>query len=51
MAMSDCIDCWVTPCECGSAYRDRSTKWLEEQRDLFQYLIDERRKNENSSEL
>ena len=24
MALSDCIKCWSTPCECGYDYRDWS---------------------------
>lgn len=49
MAMSDCIDCWVTPCECGRDYRHRSTKWLIEQRDMLQRIIDERKDDESKS--
>ena len=26
MALSDCIKCWSTPCECGYEYRDWSWK-------------------------
>lgn len=28
MAMSDCIECWETPCACGHGYREWSDKRL-----------------------
>lgn len=31
MAMSDCIDCWETPCCCGSDYKNWTLKRLDEQ--------------------
>lgn len=26
MALSDCVKCWSTPCECGYGYRDMNVE-------------------------
>lgn len=36
MAMSDCIDCWETPCCCGTGYEDWSLKRIDEQIQMLQ---------------
>jgi hypothetical protein len=35
MAMSDCANCWDTPCTCGYDYTDRDLKYID---DLIQTL-------------
>ena len=42
MALSDCAECWETPCCCGHQYRGRDTEWLLKMRDMFDELIRER---------
>ena len=29
MALSDCIECWSTPCECGHEFKNRSKEYKE----------------------
>ena len=29
MALSDCIECWMTPCECGHEFKNRSKEYKE----------------------
>ena len=29
MALSDCIECWMTPCECGHEIKNRSKEYKE----------------------
>ena len=29
MALSDCIECWQTPCECGHEFKDKSRDYKE----------------------
>lgn len=40
MALSDCMQCWDTPCTCGWDYRNYSIKHLQEKIDMFQKIID-----------
>lgn len=39
MGMSDCSECWETPCACGHEYNDYDIKRLTEMRDMFNDLI------------
>lgn len=29
MALSDCTECWQTPCECGHEFKDKSAEYKE----------------------
>ena len=29
MALSDCTECWMTPCECGHEFKNRSPQYKE----------------------
>jgi hypothetical protein len=41
LALSDCIKCWSTPCECGHEYQDWTEERLKKQiRMLERVLID-----------
>lgn len=42
MAMSDCIHCLSTPCECGSEYKDWNIERLIEFRNTIQSIIDDK---------
>lgn len=44
MALSDCPECWETPCVCGYEYKNDSLDYLIKMRDMFQKLIDEKSK-------
>lgn len=48
MAMSDCIDCWSTPCECGTDYKHWSVKRLQEQILMLQRVLNEKEKSDES---
>lgn len=39
MALSDCIHCWSTPCECGWEYRTMSVKELQDRVGMFAMMI------------
>ena len=47
MALSDCIECWSTPCECGHEFKGRSKEYKEKMtksvngftiKDVFEWL-------------
>lgn len=38
MAMSDCLECWNTPCECGHDYQHWTIERLEAQIDMLAKL-------------
>lgn len=40
--MSDCVECWSTPCECGHEWRGRTTRYLREMRDMIAKILAER---------
>lgn len=44
MAMSDCIDCWETPCCCGSDYTHWTLKRLDDQIKMLQRVRDNKEK-------
>jgi len=35
MSLSDCANCWETPCICGYDYRHSSKKYIEELRSVL----------------
>ena len=39
MAMSDCIECWNTPCECGHDYQQWTIERLEAQVEMLTKLL------------
>lgn len=43
MSMSDCVECWSTPCECGHEWNQRPTKYLRKIRDLLDAILTKRR--------
>ncbi len=49
MALSDCIECWSTPCECGHEFKNTSPQYKEKMTksingftigDIFKWLSD-----------
>ncbi len=38
MSMSDCVQCWSTPCMCGHEYRNWSLTWLDSQIRMLQHV-------------
>lgn len=44
MALSDCVECWSTPCECGHDFKNASREYKERMinghtiREVFQWL-------------
>lgn len=42
MAMSDCIDCWETPCCCGSDYQHWTLQRLDKQIAMLQRVRNQR---------
>ena len=44
MALSDCIDCWDTPCVCGTEYKHWSIERLEAQIKMLQGVIDKKKR-------
>lgn len=47
MSLSDCIECWNTPCECGHDFKDASDSYKEKMtksvngftiKDVFEWL-------------
>jgi hypothetical protein len=40
MSLSDCPECWDTPCACGWEYKHYGIKELKRMRNLFDALID-----------
>lgn len=42
MAMSDCPECWETPCICGHEYKRRSIEYLTELRNVIDKVIKEK---------
>ena len=47
MALSDCIKCWSTPCECGYEYKDWSENRLRELIEVLQNVLDQKEKENN----
>jgi hypothetical protein len=43
MPLSDCIDCWDTPCVCGTEYKHWSIERLEAQIKMLQGVIDKKK--------
>jgi hypothetical protein len=39
MAMSDCNECWNTPCDCGAGYKDWTLPQLLKHKNMFEDLI------------
>ena len=39
MMLSDCPDCWDTPCTCGSGYKDWSIQRLMEQIEMLKGVL------------
>lgn len=39
MAMSDCVECWETPCACGHDYEHWSVKRLQDQIAMLQRVL------------
>lgn len=46
MAMSDCIDCWETPCCCGTGYSHWSVKRIKEQIEMLQGVLAKKEKQD-----
>jgi hypothetical protein len=42
MALSDCVNCWETPCVCGHDYQNWSTQRLEDQIRMLQQVLEKR---------
>ncbi len=42
MSMSDCSECWETPCVCGNEYKDWSLEELKEFRKMISKVIAEK---------
>lgn len=49
MAMSDCIDCWDTPCCCGTGYSDWTVKRLDEQIKMLKRVKDDKLKEKKDN--
>lgn len=41
MSLSDCPECWSTPCEYGHEYKNWSKKRLQEFIEMLQKILDE----------
>jgi hypothetical protein len=41
--MFNCEHCWDNPCTCGHEWKDRSLKYLYEQRDMIDRVINEKK--------
>jgi hypothetical protein len=50
MSLSDCPECWETPCVCGHQYRNYHLPTLYKMRDMFQCLIDKKEREIETSE-
>jgi CHASE3 domain sensor protein len=48
MAMSDCIKCWNTPCQCGWEFRNVSIKGLEQYLNILQQVVTYRKNHPNA---
>ncbi len=48
MSLSDCTECWDTPCTCGWNYRNYSIKILEKRKELFEKIIEFKNKYPNA---
>lgn len=42
MSLSDCSECWSTPCECGREYKSWSVKRLEKLIALLQNILNKK---------
>jgi hypothetical protein len=47
MSLSDCTECWSTPCTCGWDYRNYDDKSLREMKALFDAILEFRKKYPN----
>lgn len=43
MALSDCVDCWDTPCTCGSDYQSWTQERLLKQIEMLQRVLSRKR--------
>lgn len=50
MSLSDCSECWDTPCTCGYGYRHWSIKQLEDQIDMLQKVMIDKKQTQQMSE-
>jgi hypothetical protein len=53
MSMSDCSQCWSTPCECGHDYQSWTEQRLREQLVMLQRVLDSKiskRKQESTTD-
>ena len=48
MAMSDCIKCWNTPCQCGWDFRTTNLKGLEIYISILQKVAEYRKNHPNA---
>jgi len=39
MALSDCVNCWETPCVCGHDYKDWSEEKIEKQIEMLENVL------------
>lgn len=51
MSMSDCPDCWNTPCTCGHEYKHWSLENLREMEQMLHRLIQEKKKQESNKSI
>lgn len=49
MALSDCIECWDTPCICGYDYRSWSEEKLQSQIKMLQNVLELKKKAREKS--
>ena len=48
MAMSDCIKCWNTPCQCGWEFRKYNIKGIEEYINVLKEVVKYKKKHPNA---
>jgi hypothetical protein len=44
MALSDCVDCWETPCTCGTGYKHWDIKKIQNLIEVLKKVIEEKKK-------
>lgn len=45
MSLSDCPQCWNTPCTCGHDYKDWSEERILEQIEMLERVLNQKRNN------